>query len=994
MPCWFKSKPVFFLLAIFFGGSFLFSEAASPLAGKLPRIQPLEPEQALASFRLKNGFEIDQVAAEPMVADPVALAFNARGQLYVVEMHGYPERRHKKIGRVKLLTDVDGDGRFDKSTVFAQGLAWPSAIICYEGGIFLGAAPDILFLRDNNGDGVAEERRVVFSGFSAGKPKEIAPRLFNSLRWGLDNRIHGASSMNGGVVLRPGQPESKAVDLRRHDFSFDPRTLNLRKESGTAQHGMSFDTRGRKYICKNSHHIRAAMYDWRYADRNRGYSMPPLIKDIAVEGPAARIFRISPDEPWRVVRTQLRVDGTVPGLIEGGGTSFGYFTAATGVTIYRGNAFRRNLVDNAFIGAPANNLVHRKIIRNQGVEPVAQRPADEGSSEFLASTDTWFRPVQFANGPDGCLYVADMYREVIEVAHAIPDVIKEHLDIYSGQDRGRIYRIAPDKFQSPRLSPLDQQTLVQLVETLGHPNGWHRDTASRLIFERNNPKAIALLANALAHSKSSSARLRVLHLLKSLGGLKEEHLMSALADASAAVREHAIKLAELYLAGSADAQAADNIRQGLLALINDPDVRVRYQLAFTLGEPGVVADRSKPLIRLARNSGSDPWLHAAILSSLSRGAGDLFVDLAASEGTKNGVDEAFLVELARLIGTQKNPKDMAIILSHLASSSSPRFALASAFHQGLKRASLSLGKVDKEKQLQTLYREADKVARNREAKESLRIQAIGLVSCRSFGEVSDTLFSLLDINQPQSVQVAAIRALGGYSQEEISGEMIARWADSTPAVRNEAMQVLLRRTSFTLSLLKAVEKKIIAADEIPPSRLTYLRGHRNSEVKGLALKVLGRKSNAAREKIITTFLPAIRLEGKIKPGQEIFVTRCATCHRLNGQGFELGPDLETTRRWSKAELLTHVIDPNSKVEPAQKIYQITTRTDEDYAGLIVAESANSITLGQPQGIKTTILRANIRKMKSLGVSMMPEGLEAGLALQDMADLLSYLKNER
>jgi putative heme-binding domain-containing protein len=242
--------------------------------------------------------------------------------------------------------------------------------------------------------------------------------------------------------------------------------------------------------------------------------------------------------------------------------------------------------------------------------------------------------------------------------------------------------------------------------------------------------------------------------------------------------------------------------------------------------------------------------------------------------------------------------------------------------------------------------------------------------------------------------VAAIRALGGYSQKEISEEMIARWADSTPAVRNEAMQVLLRRTSFTLSLLKAVEKKIIAADEIPPSRLTYLRGHRNSEVKGLALKVLGRKSNAAREKIITTFLPAIRLEGKIKPGQEIFVTRCATCHRLNGQGFELGPDLETTRRWSKAELLTHVIDPNSKVEPAQKIYQITTRTDEDYAGLIVAESANSITLGQPQGIKTTILRANIRKMKSLGVSMMPEGLEAGLALQDMADLLSYLKNEK
>ena len=167
---------------------------------------------------------------------------------------------------------------------------------------------------------------------------------------------------------------------------------------------------------------------------------------IAADGPQAEVFRTSPVEPWRIVRTRLRVAGAVPGPIEGGGRAAGYFTGATGATIYRGDAWPAEYRGQAFIGDVGSNIVHRKTLSADGVLLVANR-ADEGS-EFVASTDIWFRPAQFANAPDGTLYIIDVYREVIEHPASLPPVIKKHLDLTSGRDRGRIYRIVPEGFQA------------------------------------------------------------------------------------------------------------------------------------------------------------------------------------------------------------------------------------------------------------------------------------------------------------------------------------------------------------------------------------------------------------------------------------------------------------------------------------------------------------------------------------------------------------------
>src|SRR5882672_7740926 len=483
------------LLAVAFARCLLAAEPQVDSA-QLPRVPATPPERAVSTFKVKPGFRVELVAAEPLVVSPVAMSFDEDGRLFVVEMRDYSERRPERLGRIRLLEDTDGDGRFDKSTVFAQDLPWPTAVICWDGGVFVGATPDIFYFKDTNGDGVADIREVIFSGFASdyapfATNKLNVQALMNSFNWSLDNRIHGATSFSGGKVQRIDSPfvrdwltrgkvaigvsPAATLDLRGRDFSFDPRTLEMRAESGGGQHGLSFDNRGRKFVCSNSSHVQTLMYEERYAARNPFYSMPRALVDIAVDGGAAEVFRISPDEPWRVIRTQWRVSGLVPGPIEGGGRPSGYFTGATGITIYRGDAFGPEFVGDAFVGDAGGNLVHRKKILPDGAGVKAVRPADEQNVEFLASTDTWFRPVQMANAPDGCLYICDMYREVIEHPWSLPDSIKKHLDLNSGNDRGRIYRVVPDGFEQPKLPSLSNATTEDLVAWLANPNGWYRD---------------------------------------------------------------------------------------------------------------------------------------------------------------------------------------------------------------------------------------------------------------------------------------------------------------------------------------------------------------------------------------------------------------------------------------------------------------------------------------------------------------------------------------
>ncbi|HKB35662.1 MAG TPA: PVC-type heme-binding CxxCH protein, partial [Gemmataceae bacterium] len=389
-------------------------------SAELPRIPPKTPADALKSFKLRPGFRIELVASEPLLRSPVALDFDENGRLFVVEYPEYNQYANKKFqghGRVRLLEDTDGDGRFDRATTYVDNLDSPVAIACYDGGVFVGAVPDIIYYKDSKGNGKADVRKPVFTGFARDAAGE---GMFNSFRWGLDNRFHVSTSISGGNVRRADQKDAKSVSVRGQGFLFDPRGMTFEVTSGGGQHGMSMDDWGRTFVCENSNPIHMLLYDGRYVARNPYVQAPAAAVNIAPAGKYTKLFRISANEPWRVLRTRLRTEGKVPGSDEGGQPS-GFFTGATGVTVYRGNSWPEEYRGNVLVGEVSGNLVYRARLEPSGVGFTAQR-ADK-DVEFLASRDNWFRPVQFANAPDGTLYVLDMYRELIEGAAFLPPQI-------------------------------------------------------------------------------------------------------------------------------------------------------------------------------------------------------------------------------------------------------------------------------------------------------------------------------------------------------------------------------------------------------------------------------------------------------------------------------------------------------------------------------------------------------------------------------------------
>jgi putative membrane-bound dehydrogenase-like protein len=1010
--------------------------AAEPTvtASQLPRIPPTPPERALSTFRIKPGFSLELAAAEPSVVDPIALSFDEDGRLYVVEMRDYSERRPERLGRIRRLIDSDGDGRFEQSVIFAEDLPWPTALFCYGGGIFVGITPDIWWMRDLDGDGRADERERVFTGFAADAApfatnKLNVQALLNSFNWSLDNRIHGATSFSGGKVQRVDSPfvrqwrqdggppslrqsrrastkdaadqtanpvdpqEATVLELRGRDFSFDPRALEMRAESGGGQHGMSFDDEGRKFVCSNSSHLQMLRYEERYASGPAASVLPRALVDIAVDGGAAPVYRLSPDEPWRVLRTQWRVAGLVPGPIEGGGRPSGYFTGATGVTIYRGDAYGADFVGNAFVGDAGGNLVHRKLIQTTEAGVRGIRPPDEQQTEFLASTDNWFRPVQFGNGPDGCLYLCDMYREVIEHPWSLPLSIKNHLDLNSGNDRGRIYRIVPAGFKRPPAPRWSRARTSQLVRALNSDNGWQRDTVSRLLYESRDPDAERHLRRlASSTSASSGAALARVHALYGLAGqsrLDSADLLRALGDASPVVRRHAVRLSEPWLPHSTN---ASHFVAGFLPLAGDPDERVREQLGFTIRflprelrfQVALALFRGRPL-------GESGY---ALMSSISAEAGAIFRAMATADPALTAANATGLV---RTIGggIRQRPAEVSAVIDVIAQAMergkasrgapSTIFRLAATLADGLSLAGRSLADADPAGRLQPVYDSARDVIR---LNQGATAEAFAILGSASYETGAAVLLEALE-QQPNHAVIAAA-ALGRQTDPRLADEVLARWPRFSSAARNEILGILVKRTERIRALIAAMEQGKIKGADLPPALQRQLRDHRDPAIREAATRVLGPAAASAREPLIAKYQGALQLQGTAEAGRITFQGRCASCHRLGREGHALGPDLVTVRNGGKEKILANILDPNREINGNFASYTVETDDGESLVGIIRAENAASVSLRMAGGVESVLPRERIVRLQGQGRSLMPEGLEEGLTLQDMADLLAFI----
>ena len=964
-------------------------------SAELPRIASKSPEESLKAIKLKAGFHAEMVAAEPLIRSPMAMDFDEFGRAFVVELPEYNQyaspKPHGK-GSIKLLEDIDGDGRFDKATVYVSDLDYPTAVACWEGGILVGVAPDILFCKDTDGDGKADVRRKVFTGFGQDKAGE---GMLNSFRWRIDNRFHIPCGLDGGEVVPVQTSEVsnvKPINVRGQHLLLEPRAMTITATSGGGQHGMSLDDwNQRAFVCGNSEPVHLVMYDGRYLARNPYLTAPAAAINIAPEGKFTKLMRTSAIEPWRVLRTRLRKSGVIPGSDEGGAPS-GFFTGATGITVYRGDAWPAEFRGQVFVGEVANNLVYRARLESNGVGLTAHRA--DTDAEFLASTDNWFRPVQFANAPDGTLYVIDMYRELIEGAAFLAPAILKHMDTSAGSDKGRIFRIAPDGFRfkpAPRLGDLSTTELVQLFE---HPNGWHRDTASRLIYQRQDRVAVSPLRELAANSKSPLTRVTALYSLRGLSALEPALVVSAMKSDDSKAREHALRLAESF------ADQAD-VRDAVLPLADDADLRVRYQAAFTLGAfAGESVTRA--LSKLAVRDGADPWMQLAILSSIGQRRGEFLAVLLSDPATRSPAHvRAMLNAVAVQIGAANSKAELATMIRQLDLLAAD--ANGKSLAEELVRNLVSKQPAAKEmlagatggkarEILAALVRDAIVTARDEAKAPADRAVAVRTLSSASLAETKELFAELLQSKQPQPVQAAALETLARFDVADVPRLILAAWPSQTPQLRATSVETLFTRATWIAAFLDAVEKQTIARADLDPARILLLRQHKEAAIRDRATKLFAGATLARRQEVVDAYQKSLDLKGDVDRGRAHFRKNCAACHKLENFGESIGADLNAIRDRGTAAVLLNILDPNREVKPQFLSYVIVLDSGRTLTGMIAAETANSLTLRKADNTTESVLRINIDELKSTGLSFMPEGLEKQLDPAAMADLLAYLNS--
>ncbi len=955
------------------------------LAKELPRIPAKSPAEALKSFKIHEGFELRPIAVEPILTDPVDAVFDEDARLYVVEMRGYPYPENTPTGNVRRLVDVDGDGVYDKSTIFVPDLSWPTGIVAYDGGVFVTVAPDIFYAKDTDGDGVADIKKVMFSGFGV----QNVQGLLNGLQWGTDGWIYGSSGSNGGDIKNHTKADAKLVSVRGRDYRFRPDGSVFEATSGGGQFGHSFDDWGHRFVCNNSNHMRQIILPSSYLERNPALTTSAVLEDIPVEGPAAPVYRISQPEPWRIVRTRQRAADPEyrKKLPPTELVATGFFTSATGVTIYRGTAYPPEYRGNAFIGDVGGNLVHRKIVELNGARYKATR-ADQ-KVEFLASTDNWFRPVLFRNTPGGTLAMLDMYRETIEHPFSIPEPIKKHLDLTSGKDKGRIYDIVPVGYKRPAPPKLSKATAAELVGHLAHPDGWWRETAQRLLLQRKDSAAIPLLKDLAVRRPTALGRTHALWTLGALGALDAATLLPAMSDEEPRVREQAAKLSETLLKDSPELLSA------LVRLADDADPMVRFQAAFSLGE-SKDARATGALTKIAIKDQSDKWTRAAVLSSASGRVPALMTALAGQPAfLKSPAGKAYLGELASLLGPEDDSAAREILTAYAGKDADP--ALAQTVIQGLRRGYQRSGrslKLEGEaaKIMAPALAKAKANATKAGASVASRIEAVKMLSLGSPATVMEVLPDLLGAREPVALQLEVLRTLGEQSDPTVAGAILERWSSLSPTVRREALEILFARPDRLEALLGAVEKKTVATADVDVIRQRQLLADARPAIKQRASKLFAANPTSNRAGIIKSYSGALAKAGRPESGKAVYKKICATCHQAEGQGVEVGPNLATVANRTPDDLLMHILDPNREVAPNMINYQVATVDGRVVTGLIALESANALTLKRAEGATDVVSRSQIDEVKSTGMSLMPEGLEKEIPAESMADLIAYLRN--
>jgi putative membrane-bound dehydrogenase-like protein len=961
--------------------------------------QALPPDEAQKRFVVPDGFEVRLFAAEPDVINPVAMTWDERGRLWVVELYEYPlgaAPGTKPRDRIKILEDTDGDGRADKVTVFADGLNLATGLQLGYGGVFVGQAPDLLFLEDTNHDDIADKRTVLMTGFGLDDRHE----LLNGFTWGPDGWLyltHGVFTHSKVKIPEASEP---GVEVTAAVARYQPRTKKFEVfAAGTSNPwGVDFDRYGNAFVS-------ACVLD-------HLFHMAP-----------GGIYVFQGGAPANPYSYEL-----LPSIVN----HKHYMAAYAGIQIYQGNQFPPEWQGEVLFGNIHQSAINHDHLTRNGSSFTAAPEKD-----FLTTSDGWFRPVSEQVGPDGALWVMDWYDKYpcYQNAQADPEGVDRERGriwrvVYTGKNHGAKVPSRPETNMD--LGKLSAEKLVQL---LAHPNIWQRRMAERLLAERRDPKAIGPLKDLLRNGQTLEARLFALWTLHSSGQLDDSVLDNFYADKEPAIRAWVARLAgERHV-------ASENILRDLQTLASDPDSSVRLAVAtaarqfasgsLTIDTPAPTPlDKNQigrilaPLVQASADA-RDPLIPFMIWEAAEPGIAEDSAPalrwLSANGSEAMPLSGQIARKTIRRVCDTQDPKRLDDVVEFIVSIADKDAALAAAALDGLLEgqqgkallptvntetlfAKLFVsGKrelVDRAQNLGTLWGNPaaiqGSIARVNDASASVdeRVKAIQAVRKVKSAHAREAMLKLLSGENPGPLALEAIRALGEIGGDSVPDELLRRWQAFTPESRRATAEALVSRHDWSLTLLAALEAKTISANEIPATVVRSLSQSGDPAIRQRAANAIGRVRPADADKLkIIAQKKKMILSGPadLQAGHEIAKKTCFICHKLYGEGAEVGPDLTGVGRSTLDALLANVIDPNQIIGKGYENVEVETKDGRSLSGRMVEDTATRVKLLSAGPKEEVIARSDIASLRVSELSVMPEGLEQ-MPDADFRNLILFILN--
>ncbi|MGE3818150.1 MAG: PVC-type heme-binding CxxCH protein [Isosphaeraceae bacterium] len=970
---------------------------------------PLSPEESARHLVMPRGFKAQLFAAEPQINRPLWMAWDHKGRLWIGESTDYPndlKRDGQGNDRIKICEDTDGDGKADKFTIFAEGLSIPTSLTFANGGVIVSQAPDMLFLQDLDGDDRADVRKVLFTGWGT-RDTHAGP---SNLRRGFDHWIHGMVGYSGfdgtvgGERLRFGQGFFR--------FLPDGSKLEFLRSTNNNSWGLGFTEEGILFgsTANGCPSVHLAVPN-RYYESVKGWS-PTVLASIASWN---RFFPIT--EKVRQVDWH------------------GGFTAAAGHAVYTARAYPRHYWNRAaFVTEPTGHLVATFLLQPNGTDFGA-----ENTWNLLASDDEWTSPIAAEVGPDGQVWVIDWYNYIVQHNPTPQGFQTGKGNAYEtplrDKTHGRVYRVVYQE-GTPSNGPkaLDPTDGPGLVAGLKSDNQFWRLHAQRLLVERGEtdvaPSLVALVRDTSVDEIGlNPAAIHALWTLQGLNALNDgegrDAAIAALRHPSAGVRRNAARVLP-----EGPSRVGEILSAGLL---NDPDPQVKLAalLAIATSPPSNDAGRALASMVLQGLGDGDRWLADAATSAAAAHASAFLETVGATDPSQQASARGVAVQIVGRVAehlARGGPGDSIGRLVATYASANPRVAdpMILGLARGWPRETAARLTEADEKALATLLPRLSTEARGALVRLAGRWGSKGLerhareVAASLLAEVKNASKSdeargsaarqliefrpndveaareLLALVTPRTSPALAsglIAALARTEGNAVARDLLDALPSLTPAARAEALRALISRDDWAGSFLGGVEQGQVRLDELSLDQRQALVAHPNAAIANRAKAILSRGGGLPdpdRQKVIEELTAAAMRPGLVARGKEVFTQQCAKCHRYNGEGGKVGPDLSGMAAHPREELLVHILDPSRSVEGNYVSYTVAMTDGRTLTGLLASETRTAIELLDAEGKSIPILREEVDELIASKKSLMPEGFEKQVPPEALADLLAFL----